>query len=84
MAAGEKPAEKEATPPAQEKPAPEGAESYTVAKGDTLFGIARKHHIKPRDLAKWNGIKDPKQLHVGQKLTLKEPANSKEPPKKTD
>jgi LysM repeat protein len=38
--------------------------------GDTLYGIAKKHGVKPKDLARWNGIKDPRRLRVGQKLKL--------------
>lgn len=46
------------------------AGTYVVVAGDTLFGIAKKHGVKPKDLARWNGIKDPRRLHVGQKLKL--------------
>lgn len=46
------------------------AGTYVVVAGDTLYGIATKHGVKPKDLARWNGIKDPRRLHVGQKLKL--------------
>lgn len=46
------------------------AGTYVVVAGDTLVGIAKKHGVKPKDLARWNGIKDPRRLRVGQKLKL--------------
>jgi nucleoid-associated protein YgaU len=46
------------------------ADTYVVVAGDTLFRIATKHGVKPKDLARWNGIKDPRRLRVGQKLKL--------------
>jgi len=44
-----------------------------VAKGDTLYGIAKRHGVAPRDLARWNKLKDPNHLRVGQELRLKAP-----------
>jgi LysM repeat protein len=52
------------------KPAP-GA-TYTVAKGDTLFSIARKNGLKVEELARLNGLADPTQIRVGQQLKLGE------------
>ena len=46
---------------------------YIVAKGDTLYSIAKKHRVNYRDLAKWNKIKDPRRLRVGQELRLTAP-----------
>jgi LysM repeat protein len=45
---------------------------YTVAAGDTLSGIARKHGVSRDDLAKWNNIEDPNRIHPGQTLKLSE------------
>jgi lipoprotein NlpD len=64
----------EAPPPADEKAHP-ATEKYTVAKGDTLFGIAQKHGLDYRDLAKWNNIEDPDQIRVGQDLRLTAPGS---------
>ena len=50
------------------KPADTG--TYTVRSRDTLSRIARKLGLKQSDLASWNGITDPNQLRVGQKLKL--------------
>lgn len=46
------------------------AGSYTVAKGDTLWGIARKLGVNPQELAKANGIQDPSKLKPGMVLRL--------------
>ena len=46
---------------------------YTVNAGDTLSGIAREHGLNPQDVAQWNNISDPDQIHPGQKLKLTEP-----------
>jgi nucleoid-associated protein YgaU len=49
------------------------ASKYTVKKGDTLSGIAKKFKIKGgwHALAKLNKIRDPKRLRVGQVIRLK-------------
>ncbi|WP_158598109.1 LysM peptidoglycan-binding domain-containing protein [Noviherbaspirillum saxi] len=44
--------------------------AYTVAAGDTLGGIARKHGVKPQDLLKWNNIENPDRIYPGQTLKL--------------
>jgi LysM repeat protein len=60
-------------PPAANQKTAQAANQYTVVKGDTLYSIARKHRVNVRDLAKWNDIKDPAQLRVGQQLRLSAP-----------
>lgn len=45
---------------------------YTLAAGDNLYLVARKLGISFNDLARENGINDPRQLRIGQ--TLKVPA----------
>ncbi len=54
-----------------------GSGTYTVASGDTLGSIARKHGVKQGDLATLNTITDPAKLRVGQVLKL--PAGAKTP-----
>ncbi|HEY5542877.1 MAG TPA: LysM domain-containing protein, partial [Candidatus Binatia bacterium] len=48
---------------------------HVVAKGDTLYSIAKKNGLNYRDVAKWNKIEDPRQLRVGQELRLKAPGS---------
>jgi len=43
---------------------------YIVQRGDTLYSIALKHNINPKDLAEWNNIIDPHAINVGQRLNL--------------
>lgn len=47
-----------------------GGNTYTVASGDTIGGIALKYRMKSSDLMAMNGITDPKKLRVGQKLRI--------------
>ena len=56
-----------ATPSA---PAAGGAGKYTVKSGDTLSEIASKHGTTADQLAAANGIRDPKELQIGQTLRL--------------
>lgn len=71
----EAPAAPVQSPQASAGQAMAGAHGYVVAKGDTLFGIARKHGLNHRDLAQWNDIRDPRRLRVGQELRLDAPGN---------
>lgn len=53
----------------------QGAREYTVQKGDTLAELAQRFMGSAegwRELAKENGIDDPKKLRVGQRLTIPE------------
>lgn len=47
------------------------ADTYTVKKGDTLWGISRAHDTTVDALVKLNNIKDPNYIVVGQVLKLK-------------
>ena len=44
--------------------------TYVVRAGDTLFSIAWQHGVDQRELARWNGIKNPDVIQVGQRLRL--------------
>jgi LysM repeat protein len=46
------------------------AKTYTVVKGDTLWDLAKKHHIAAPELAAANNLKLTTMLHPGQKLII--------------
>jgi LysM repeat protein len=46
---------------------------YTVKEGDTLAGIANKHDLSYRDLARWNNIKNLDLIVPAQQLRLSAP-----------
>jgi lipoprotein NlpD len=50
---------------------------HVVRAGDTLFSIAWQYGVDQRDLARWNGIKNPDLIRVGQRLQLAPPHASK-------
>jgi lipoprotein NlpD len=60
-------------------PAPSQAEvpRYQVQRGDTLYGIARKHGLRFPDLARWNGIGPPYTIYPRQQLLLGPPAQAR-------
>jgi LysM repeat protein len=59
-------------PPAQPVPQPPSGnmQYHTVAKGDTLYSIARRYGRSFQELAAWNGISAPYTLSVGQQLIV--------------
>ncbi len=46
---------------------------HVVRAGETLFSIAWANGVDQRDLARWNGIKNPDLIRVGQRLRLSPP-----------
>ncbi len=60
------------TPSAQSQPAPknEPASVYVMKKGDTLYGVARKFNLPPKELIAANTFKNPNRLPVGTKVVL--------------
>lgn len=44
---------------------------YIVQQGDTLGQLAKHFHCTIEEVCKWNDIKDPNILQVGQKLIFK-------------
>lgn len=59
-----------ATSPAPTPPAKETTIIYTVQKGDTLSGIAKKYGTTYQKIAADNNIKNPNYIYVGQKLRI--------------
>jgi murein DD-endopeptidase MepM/ murein hydrolase activator NlpD len=47
-----------------------GGPVYVVTEGDSLWGIAARFGISVDDLEKANGISDPNQLKIGDRLTI--------------
>jgi LysM repeat protein len=58
------------TPTPTSTPFPDGAITYTVQMGDTLFDIALKHGVKVNDLLKLNRITTSTVLYLGQPLVI--------------
>lgn len=48
-----------------------GTKTYTVRKGDTLYGIAKKHNMSLNDLLRMNGLTAKSTIHAGKKLKVK-------------
>jgi lipoprotein NlpD len=46
---------------------------HVVQRGETLTKIAWQHRVDPQELASWNGIRNPDELRVGQRLRLVPP-----------
>ena len=65
-----------AVEPAAIEPAPivsekaEGTIEYTVAKGDSLGVIAKRHNASKSEICALNKITDPNKIRVGQKLVI--------------
>ena len=49
---------------------PEEAVTHVVARGDSLWTIARRHRLSTREIQSWNGLPDGAVLHPGQILRL--------------
>lgn len=53
------------------------ADTYVVARGDTLYSIAFRVGQDYRDLARWNGIHAPYTITPGQRLRVVPPAHTR-------
>jgi membrane-bound lytic murein transglycosylase D len=70
------------TPQEPEQPKTDSnSKTYIVKKGETLSGIADKHHISINLLAKMNKLKSTSHLKTGQSLVISQQASA--PPAKT-
>jgi len=74
--AAAKPSGKPGVSPTARSPADARSETYTVKRGDTLYGIALDHGLDYRELARWNGITNPSSIEVGQVLRVRDPAKA--------
>ncbi len=53
--------------------------THTIKAGDTLWDLAvNKYHVHIKDIMKDNGITDPKNLQIGQELTIRLPQSTGE------
>ena len=55
---------------------PAAAQTYTVARGDTLSRIAKKFGITSKELMAANGMKDADRIDAGKVLTIPAPATA--------
>jgi lipoprotein NlpD len=51
----------------------DGARVHVVQRGDTLYKIAWQHGLDQTQLARWNGLRNPNVIYVGQRLRLTAP-----------
>ena len=61
------------------EPARPAAGVHVVRRGETLYQIAFQHRLDQRDLARWNGIRNPDRISVGQRLRLTPPRGAATP-----
>lgn len=68
---------KKITPPPNTKPI-----IHKISQGETLFSIARKYGVTPKEIITWNNIDNPNLIKYGLKLTiyLPETATTPSPP----
>lgn len=75
-----------ASPAAKKSAAPEKdwrPSSYTVKKGDTLYGIGMEFGYDYKEIAQWNQLAPPYVIRVGQQLRLSEPPPAATPAEAT-
>ncbi len=46
------------------------AKYHTVQRGETLYSISRKYGQEVAEVARWNGIRSPYNVHLGQRLIV--------------
>ena len=44
---------------------------YIVAPGDTIEEIAKRFHCTVEQICRWNDLRNPQQIRVGQKLIIR-------------
>lgn len=48
-----------------------GASAVIVGKGDTVYGLSRRHRVSARNIIEANNLKPPYYLRVGERIVLK-------------
>ncbi|MDX9833038.1 MAG: LysM peptidoglycan-binding domain-containing protein [Anaerolineae bacterium] len=66
-------------PPASPTPAPQ-ATVYVVQRGDTLSAIAQRYGVSVQAIVNANGLPNPNQIAVGQRLTIPAAGQAVAPP----
>ena len=46
------------------------ATAVTVGRGDTVYAIARRHQVSPREIIEVNNLRPPYRLEIGQRIKL--------------
>jgi membrane-bound lytic murein transglycosylase D len=59
-----------AVPASRSASSPTPVVHHTVARGDTLSGIAARYGVSVSDLKRWNNLNSSNHIEVGQRLTL--------------
>ena len=68
------------TTPAPPTPPEAPGGIYVVVRGDTLFGIARRHGVAMVAIAQANGIQNVNRIYVGQRLVIPGATTTPTPP----
>jgi len=55
----------------ESKKAEESGDVYVVKKGDSLYSISLLYDVNYKKIAKWNNIKNPYRISVGQEISIK-------------
>jgi len=53
-----------------------GANEYTIARGDTFSGLAKRFHVPVKAIVEANQGVDPARLHIGQKIQMPQFSNA--------
>ena len=57
---------------------------HTIAKGESLYSIARKHNTTVDKIQQWNNLTSPDKIAAGQKLKIRNSKAATEPSKPTE